>query len=64
MHQSGAEGGPLHEHVGPVLGVLIGELLENEVLTPESAELVGELLDNEALTNKSAKLREEHMRLS
>ena len=31
--------GPHHEHVGPVLGVLIGELLENEVCTSESVEL-------------------------
>ena len=37
LHQSGAEGGPLHEHVGPVLCVVVGELPENEVITPKSA---------------------------
>ena len=34
---AGAVGGPLHEHVGPVLGVVVGELPENEVITPKSA---------------------------
>ena len=48
--------GPHHEHVGPVLGVLIGELLENEVLTPESAELREEhmKLSRDPSTSKNA----------
>ena len=37
LHESGAVGGPLHEHVGPVLCVVVGELPENEVITPKSA---------------------------
>ena len=46
LYQCGAVGGPLNEHAGPALGVLV----------------VGELLENEVLTAQSADLREEHMK--